>query len=128
MVDGDFTSHGYDLRSAEKNVQLYHQLSGRAGREGKKSTIYFQTYTPDDEILFNISKNDPYAFLEKELYLRKEKKLPPFYRLISLIISGEIENAIMKFATNIKLKIPKMNEVNVLGPVLAPIAKLKKKI
>jgi len=127
VVDGDFTSHGYDLRSAEKNVQLYHQLSGRAGREGKKSTIYFQTYTPDDEILFNISKNDPYAFLEKELYLRKEKKLPPFYRLISLIISGENENAIMKFATNIKLKIPKMNEVNVLGPVLAPIAKLKKK-
>ena len=33
----------------------------------------------------------------------------------------------MKFATNIKLKLPKMNEVNVLGPVLAPITKLKKK-
>ena len=30
VVDGDFSSHGYDLRSAEKNVQLYHQLSGRA--------------------------------------------------------------------------------------------------
>ena len=47
------------LRAAEKNIQLYHQLSGRAGREAKKSTIYFQTYTPNDEILLNISKNDP---------------------------------------------------------------------
>ena len=121
VVDADFSSHGYDLRSAEKNVQLYHQLAGRAGREGNTSTIYFQTYTPDDEVLLNISKNDPHAFLQKELLLRKEKKLPPFYRLISLIISGKNEQLIMKFAINIKSKLPKKNEVNVLGPVLAPI-------
>ena len=127
VVDGDFSSHGYDLRSAEKNVQLYHQLSGRAGREGDISSIFFQTYTPDDEILLNISKNDPHAFLKKELLLRKEKKLPPFYRLISLIISGKNESIIMKFAINIKTKLPKVDEVNILGPVLAPITKLKKK-
>jgi len=127
VVDGDFSSHGYDLRSAEKNIQLYHQLAGRAGREGNTSTIYFQTYTPDDEVLLNISKNDPHAFLQKELLLRKEKKLPPFYRLISLIISGKNEPLIMKFAISVKSKLPKINEVNVLGPVLAPITKLKKK-
>jgi len=127
VVDSDFTSHGYDLRSAEKNVQLYHQLSGRAGREGNISTIFFQTYTPDDETLLNISKNDPHVFLNKELLLRKKNKLPPYYRLISLIISGKSESLIMKFAINIKSKIPKINDVNVLGPVLAPIIKLKKK-
>jgi len=127
VVDGDFSSHGYDLRSAEKNVQLYHQLSGRAGREAKRSTIYFQTYTPDDEVLINISKNDPHAFLKKELFLRKEKKLPPFFRLISLIISGKDEQLIIKFATTIKSKLPKLNNVNILGPVLAPITKLRKK-
>jgi len=127
VVDADFSSHGYDLRSAEKNVQLYYQLSGRAGREGNISTIFFQTYTPDDEVLLNISKNDPHAFLQKELLLRKEKKLPPFYRLISIIISGKNELLIMKFATDIKSKLPKINKVNILGPVLAPIIKLKKK-
>ena len=127
VVDGDFSSHGYDLRSAEKNIQLYHQLSGRAGREGNVSTIYFQTYTPDDEVLLNISKNNPHTFLHKELLLRKEKNLPPFCRLISLIVSGKDEFLIMKFATNIKLQLPKMSEVNVLGPVLAPITKLRKR-
>ena len=127
VVDGDLSSHGYDLRSAEKNIQLYHQLSGRAGREGKKSSVYFQTYTPNDEILINISKNNPDEFLHKELLLRKEKKLPPFYRLISLIISGNNEDLIMNFAMKVKLKIPKINHVSVLGPVLAPIEKLRKK-
>ena len=33
----------------------------------------------------------------------------------------------MKFASNVKSKLPQLNEVNVLGPVLAPITKLKKK-
>ncbi len=127
VVDSDFSSHGYDLRSAEKNIQLYHQLTGRAGRAGNVSTIFFQTYTPDDEILLNISKKDPYSFLQKELLLRKEKKLPPFYRLISLIISGKNENLIMKFAVSLKAKLPKINDVNILGPVLAPITRLKKK-
>ena len=127
VVDSDFSSHGYDLRSAEKNIQLYYQLSGRAGREGNVSSIFFQTYTPDDEILLNISKNDPNAFLQKELLLREEKKLPPFYRLISLIISGKSESLIMKFAINIKSTLPKINEVSILGPVPAPIAKLRKK-
>ena len=127
VVDGDFSSHGYDLRSAEKNVQLYHQLSGRAGRTGNESAIYFQTYTPEDEILLNILKNNPQGFLEKELLLRKEKKLPPFYRLISLIISGTNEILIMKFAVAIKAKLPKINNINILGPVVAPINKIKKK-
>jgi len=127
VVDGDFSSHGYDLRAAEKNIQLYYQLTGRAGREGNKSTIYFQTYTPNDEVLLNISKKNPIEFLKKELLLRKEKKLPPFYRLISLIISGDKESFVMKSAFTLKSKLPKIKDVNVLGPVLAPITKLRKK-
>ena len=33
----------------------------------------------------------------------------------------------MKFALSIKSILPKINEVNVLGPVLAPITKIRKK-
>jgi len=126
VVDADLSSHGYDLRSSEKNVQLYHQLSGRAGRTGDNSTIYFQTYTPNDDVLLNISKNNPHIFLSKELALRKEKKLPPFYKLISLTVSGKNEAKINKFAINLKGKLPKLNNVDILGPVDTPIFKLKK--
>ena len=38
VVNIDLSSQGHDLRGAEKNLQLYHQLSGRAGREGGRTT------------------------------------------------------------------------------------------
>jgi len=127
VVDADFSSHGYDLRSAEKNIQLYHQLSGRAGRASTNSTIYFQTFTPNDEILLNVSRNNPHLFLKNELNLRREKKLPPLYKLISLTISGNNKNIINQIALNLKFKFPKINDVDILGPVDTPIYKLKKR-
>ena len=42
--------------------EIPHQLSGRAGREGKKSAVYFQTYTPNDEMLNNIANKNTHIF------------------------------------------------------------------
>ena len=38
-----------------------------------------------------------------------------------------MKHSIMKFAMNIKSRLPKINGVNILGPVLAPIIKLRNK-
>ena len=127
VVDADFSSHGYDLRSAEKNIQLYHQLSGRAGREGLSSTIYFQTYTPNDQTLLNISKKDPHKFLLSEIELRKRNRLPPFCRFISVIISGKKEKQAINEAIKVKNQITKDIKEEILGPVNAPIFKLNQK-
>ena len=43
VVDIDLSANGNDLRGAEKNLQLYHQLSGRAGRTGKPATCLLYT-------------------------------------------------------------------------------------
>ena len=91
VVDADFSGMGFDLRSTEKNIQLYNQLSGRAGRFSKDSLVIYQTFNPSDETLKNILENDSAQFLEDEINLRKEKNLPPFTRLIALIISSNNE-------------------------------------
>ena len=54
VVDIDLSSQGHDLRGAEKNLQLYHQLSGRAGRTGKSATVYFQTYNSNYKMISDI--------------------------------------------------------------------------
>ena len=126
VVDLDLTLQGHDLRSAEKNLQLYHQLSGRAGRTGKLATVYFQTYNVKSKVVSEITNVNPDIFLEKELILRKKNNLPPFEKFISIILSGKNEKKIETFAYKLKDKLVKNLNAKILGPVIAPIFKINK--
>jgi primosomal protein N' (replication factor Y) len=127
VVDIDLSSQGHDLRGAEKNLQLYHQLSGRAGRTGKPATVYFQTYNTNTKMITDLTNSNPEIFLDKELDIRRQNKLPPFQRFISLILTGDDEKKLEKEASNFKNFIEKKVEGKVLGPVSAPIFRLKRK-
>ena len=127
VVDIDLSLMGHDLRSAEKNLQLYHQLSGRAGRTGSPSTIYFQTYNFNTKLIDDITNKNPEIFLDKEIEIRKKNNLPPFQRFISLILTGNKENELEKEALKFKLFISNNINGKILGPVSAPIFKLKSK-
>ncbi len=127
VIDIDSFSYGHDLRGAEKNLQLYHQLAGRAGRTGKPSTVYFQTYNSNSTMITDITSKDPNIFLEKEIEIRKRNNLPPFQRFISLILTGENENKLEKEAIKFKLFLENKLIGKILGPVSAPIFRLKRK-
>ena len=127
VVDVDLSSQGHDLRGAEKNLQLYHQLSGRAGRTGQPSTVYFQTYNFNSNMISDITNKNPEIFLNKEIEIRKKNNLPPFQRFISLILTGENEKILEKEAIKFKLFIQNKINGKILGPVNAPIFRLKKK-
>jgi primosomal protein N' (replication factor Y) (superfamily II helicase) len=127
VVDIDLSSQGHDLRGAEKNLQLYHQLSGRAGRTGKPATVYFQTYNTNTKMISDLTNSNPEIFLDRELDIRRQNKLPPFQRFISLILTGDNESKLEKEAFNFKNFIEKKIEGRILGPVSAPIFRLKRK-
>ena len=127
VVDIDLNSQGHDLRGTEKNLQLYHQLSGRAGRAGKPATVYFQTYNLNKNMISDITNDNPEIFLEKELELRKLNGLPPFQRFISLIITGLNEKKTEQEANRFKSYIEKILDGKVLGPVNSPIFRIRKK-
>tara|TARA_B100001057_G_scaffold460783_1_gene512177 strand:+ start:1845 stop:3806 length:1962 start_codon:yes stop_codon:yes gene_type:complete len=127
VVDADFTGKGYDLRTTEKNIQLYNQLSGRAGRFSKDSIIIYQTINPNNQILKNILENKTENFLINELKIRKENNLPPYSRLISVIISSSSKENSYQGALEIKKKIERINYIQILGPVDSPIFKKNKR-
>ena len=126
VVDADFSGMGYDLRTTEKNIQLYNQLSGRAGRFSKNSIIIYQTATPLNETLKDVLENNPEKFLNNELIIRKNKNLPPYSRLIALIIASNSNQDSFRAAQEIKKKLKVLNNLEVLGPVESPIFKIKK--
>ena len=126
VVDADFSGRGYDLRSTEKNIQLYQQLSGRAGRFSKDSIVIYQTLTPEDLTLNKLIKDRSEELLANELILRKKNKLPPFSRLIAVIISSKDRGLSLQGAREIKVKLDQINDLQVLGPVDSPLLKIKK--
>ncbi len=126
VVDADFSGRGYDLRTTEKNIQLYHQLSGRAGRFSSESLIIYQTLSPQNETLNELIKNKADKLLKNELLIRKKNKLPPFLRLIAIIISSKNRSLSLDGAREIKKRLSKINDIEILGPVDSPLLKVKK--
>jgi len=127
VLDIDLSSQGHDLRGAEKNLQLYHQLSGRAGRTGKPANVYFQTYNLKSELIDQITNQDPFKFLDRELNLRKKNNLPPYERFVSLILTSSDEIKLEKESLKLRDKLAKEIDAKILGPVNAPIYRIKKK-
>ena len=127
VIDADFSGRGFDLRTTEKNIQLYHQLSGRAGRFSVESLVIYQTLSPHDDTLNELIKNKSEELLKQELSIRKKNKLPPFIRLVAIIISSKDRSLCLNGAREIKIKLKKINGLEVLGPVDSPLFKIKKK-
>ena len=125
VLDIDLTLNGHDLRVAEKNLQLYHQLSGRAGRAGKPATVYFQTFGKNQKIISQITDPDPFIFLDNELKLRENYNLPPFERFVSLILTSPKELKLEQESNNLKNYLVNNLDDRVLGPVNAPIYKVR---
>ncbi len=126
VIDADFSGRGYDLRTTEKNIQLYHQLSGRAGRFSSESLIIYQTLTPYENTLNELIKNKSEQLLINELLLRKKNMLPPYQRLISIIISSKDRSLSLQGAREIKLRLNQIDDIEILGPVDSPLLKIKK--
>ena len=126
VIDADFSGRGYDLRTTEKNIQLYHQLSGRAGRFSSQSLIIYQTLSPQDTTLNELIKNKSEELIKNELSIRKKNNLPPFIRLIAIIISSKDRSLSLQGAREIKIKLMQINNLEILGPVDSPLLKIKK--
>ena len=76
------------MRGAEKNLQLYHQLSGRAGRTGKPAVVYFQTYSNNPKMILDITNSNPEIFLERELEIEKDEQTSTFSKIYIFNLNG----------------------------------------
>ena len=90
------------------------------------SLVIYQTSSPHDEILNELIKNKSEELLKNELLIRKKNKLPPFIRLIAIIVSSKDHSLSLKGAREIKMKLSKISGLEILGPIDSPLLKIKK--
>ncbi|MDP6812108.1 MAG: primosomal protein N' [Alphaproteobacteria bacterium] len=125
VIDADLGLQGGDLRAAERTYQLLNQVAGRSGREERPGRALLQTYMPGHPVMQALVSGDREDFLEQEKAARRLQGLPPFGRLVALIVSGRDENQVMQTARDLARAAPRGERLEVLGPAPAPLSLLR---
>ena len=126
-----------DFRATEKSFQLITQMSGRSGRHVTESSsagkVIVQTYNPDHESLTFSKNHDFLGFVQNELVARSPLSYPPYQKMISFRIQSMSQELAQKTVQLIKTRAVTLqekfsdhyNDIQILGPAAAPLAKLK---
>ncbi len=126
VVDADLGLHGGDLRAAERSYQLLHQVAGRAGREkGNQGSVYLQSYHPESRVIEALSSGDREYFLEIEAQERQAAHMPPYSRLVAVIVKSLEEEKMQEFAQTLAKTAPHHERVKTYGPAPAPIYRIR---
>ncbi|TGQ74885.1 MAG: primosomal protein N' [Mesorhizobium sp.] len=124
VVDADLGLANGDPRAAERTFQLLSQVTGRAGRTGKKSLGLLQTFQPDHPVMRAIISGDAETFYEREISERERAALPPFGRLAGVIVSAVTRAEAEGHARGLRRAAPEASDLFVLGPAEAPLSLL----
>src|ERR1700753_289731 len=86
IINADSLLKFPDYRANERSFQLLAQVSGRAGRRGKRGKVVIQTYDPGHRVIRQVINNDYQDLYFSEMEERRSFKYPPFYRMIDIDI------------------------------------------
>lgn len=105
-----------DFRAFERSYQLMSQVSGRAGRKGRRGLVIVQTSQADHPVIHQIIKNDYLEHYATQIDERKKFHYPPFYRLISISLKHK-DRILLNQASEFMAKGLRHNlGENILGP------------
>jgi len=135
VIAADLSLGFPDFRAGERTFQILSQVAGRAGRGDQRGKVIIQTFNPDHYAVHTATVHDYRSFFEKEKELREQLSYPPFSHLVCLRLKGNNKGKTEKAAQRLSADIrdilagwPKRGkEIQVLGPVEAPISRLKGK-
>jgi primosomal protein N' (replication factor Y) len=121
VISGDTALALPDFRASERTFQLITQVAGRAGRGASPGRVVLQTFLPDDPTIRAAIKQDFIGFAHNELKHRREVGLPPFARMVRIVmrdqeldklhklgvtLAAELQAAAATFGTGVLLRGP----------------------
>lgn len=125
VVDADLGLENGDLRAGERTFQLLHQVAGRAGRAQRPGRVFLQTYMPEHPVMQALVAGDRDRFLAREAEMRQRLDLPPYGKLVGVVLSSPSAELAQRAARALARRIPEAEGVSVLGPAPAPLALLR---
>ncbi|MBT3214744.1 MAG: primosomal protein N' [Deltaproteobacteria bacterium] len=144
VIMSDLSLNIPDFRASERTFQLLTQVAGRAGRGNKPGKVLIQTHNPRHHSLLCAKEHNTTQFMELELERRLNLRMPPFHSLTLIVCSSPHEGRAEKMAQAIYERIRTViantprttaqesvenaatgDEIKVIGPIEAPMKKLR---
>ena len=125
IINADSMLNYPDFRAYEHAFMMMAQVSGRAGRKGKRGLVILQTKQKEVSVIDQVVRND-YTSLYKELIAERQAfRYPPYFRLIYVFLRHRQENIVETAAVEMGARLRQWFGGRVLGPDKPSIAKVK---
>lgn len=125
ILNADSMLNYPDFRAYEHAFTMMAQVSGRAGRKGKRGLVILQTKSAQLPVIQQVVRNDYNAFFEDLLDERRAFQYPPFNHLVYVFLKHRYEQVANTASTEMGIRLRQWFGSRVLGPDKPAIAKVK---
>ena len=125
ILNADSMLNYPDFRAYEHAFMMMAQVSGRAGRKGKRGLVILQTKSPGLPILDQVVRNDYPAFYHSLIAERQQFHYPPYYRLVYVYLKHRQDALVESASIEMSSRLRQLFGARVLGPDKPAVAKVK---
>ncbi len=125
ILNADTMLNYPDFRAYEHAFMMMSQVSGRAGRKGKRGLVILQTKSPDLPLIHQVVRNDYPAFYRSLIAERQQFHYPPYYRLIDVYLKHRTDSLVETAGIELASRLRQWFGLRVLGPDKPSVAKVK---
>ena len=125
IVDADSMLNLPDFRAYEHAYMMMAQVSGRAGRKGRRGLVILQTKQPGLPVIQQVVSNDYQTFCHDLLAERQAFCYPPYHRLIYVFLKHKSDGVVETASLELGTRLRQWFGGRVLGPDKPPVARVK---
>ena len=125
ILNADTMMNYPDFRAYEHAFMMMSQVSGRAGRKGKRGLVILQTKSPDLPLIHQVVCNDYTAFYRSQIAERQQFHYPPYFRLVYVYLKHRQDHLVETAAIELGSRLRQWFGGRVLGPDKPAVAKVK---
>ena len=125
ILNADSMLNYPDFRAYEHAFMMMAQVSGRAGRKGKRGLVILQTKNPNLPVIGQVVHNDYAGLYQGILEERRTFHYPPFFHLINVYVKHKYDKVCEQASHELSETLGSLFGERVLGPDKPAVARVK---
>lgn len=125
ILNADSMLNYPDFRAYEHAFTMMAQVSGRAGRKGKRGLVILQTKSPELPVITQVVNNDTDGFYTDLIEERSLFRYPPFYHIVCVYLKHKDDTVADSAAKELGKVLRSWFADRILGPDKPAVSKVK---